>query len=349
MQNRNSAFILSQYDMHSRMADSVGAQAGGTCDEEHDKPASTKTSLDRQASIGQPTPKGTSVSAVGITTPPKRWPTVQQALFANMKATYIGSFNVKSKEDSYVSEITAITITSKGQRLMIDCNNRRVKLFSQNMIFVFSVSVPGTPCDITMVNDTEAVVTMDRSLVYLEVTDTKLRIQQIIDLSFDCLGIAYSNDRLFVTDRKTIRALDLEGRELWSAGRTLFDNDLYVCSNNDGRWVAVIDFNKITITVLDANNGALITSRRLEKGGRPGQVSVDKADNIFVCTYINIEVLTEDLQNEHVLYDIKDTYPQAMAYDQNRRQLIFSQGYNNDDVSCIQLSEDDGTDYITRV
>ena len=262
----------------------------------------------------------------------------QQASLGKMKASEIGTFNVKTDED-HVCFITGIAITASGQRLVVDYNNKKVYLFSQDMRFLSSVSVSGDPYDITMVNDTEAVVTVGQSLVFLEVTDTQLRIKHTINLSFYGLGITHSNGKLFVTDSETIHALDLRGTKLWSVGRSLFKslftNALYVSSNSDGRWIAVTDYDKGTITILDTNNGAVITSRQLKTCDGLRGVSVDMSDNIFVCTGSNIVVLSSDLKNEHVLFNMGNEFFQAIAYDKIKLQLLISR---IDSVRCLQLS-----------
>ena len=193
-----------------------------------------------------------------------------------------------------------------------------------------------------MVNDREAVVTIYKSLVFLEVTDTQLRIKHTIKLSFDCLGITHSNGKLFVSDFTRIHALDLRGTKLWSVGRSLFKSLFelaqYVCSNSDGRWIAVTDCDKKTITILDTNNGAVITSRQLKNCYGLRGVSVDMSDNIFVCARSIIVVLSSDLKNEQLLFNMGNEFPQAIAYDKTKHQLVISKGYNVDIVSCIQLS-----------
>ena len=266
-------------------------------------------------------------------------PAVQQStpgkISGQMKVTQMGNFTVRTQEDITLCFITGITITPSGQRLMVDCDNKKVKLFSQDMRFLSSVSVSGLPWDITMVNDREAVVTVRKSLVVLEVADRQLRIKQTINVSFNSFGITSSKDKLIVTDGTTIHALDLGGRELWSVGQSLFDDARYVCSNSDGRWVAVTDNYKNTITVLDTNNGAVITSRRLEKVGGLRGVSVDTDDNIIVCAGTNIVVLSGDLQDEQLLCNQRGY---AVAYDGNKRQLIVSYGWDIAEVSCYQLS-----------
>ena len=265
----------------------------------------------------------------------------QQASLVQMRATQIRTVNVKTDEDNRKCFITGITITPSGQRLVVDNINRKVKFFSPDMRFLSSVSVPVYPWDITMVNDREAVVTVGQSLVFLEVTDTQLRIKHTINLSFYGLGITHSNGKLFVTDSETIHALDLRGTKLWSVGRSLFKsmftNALYVSSNSDGRWIEVTACDKNTITILDTNNGAVITSRQLKDCNWLFGVSVDLSHNIFVCANPNIVVLSSDLKNEYVLFNMEGDNPQAIAYDKMKHQLIIS--HNDDDrVRCLQLS-----------
>ena len=112
----------------------------------------------------------------------------QQASLGKMKASEIGIFNVKTDEDQ-VCFITGIAITASRERLVVDYNNKKVYLFSQDMRFLSSVSVSGYPWDIAMVKDREAVVTVGQSLVFLKVTDTQLRIKHTMRMPFHFDGI----------------------------------------------------------------------------------------------------------------------------------------------------------------
>ena len=256
--------------------------------------------------------------------------------FRQIQARQTGTYNVRTKEDRNTCMITGVAITSCGQKLFVDNRNGKVKLFSQDMRFLSSVQVSGF--DIIMLNDMEAVVTTERSLVFLEVANEKLRIKQTINLSFHSVGITHSKDNLICTDGQQLHAIDRQGREQLLGGQSSFKNSIYICSSSDGRWIAATDIDKDTITVLDANNGAVITSSQLEKttGRSYLGVAVDSSDNINVCGYQEIIVMSGDLRNERVLFNI-DHIPQAIAYDGTKHQLIISQRYN-DSVCCLQLS-----------
>ena len=313
-----------------------------------------------------PNPMTVSAGHVGTTKQHDRSrPEEQQVLLGQIKATQIGTFNVKLKEDVNECSITGIAITSSGLKLWVDYYNDKVKLFSHDMRFLSSVTVAGNPWDITMVNDREAVVTVKWYLDFLEVAGGQLRIKDTIKMSIMCAGITYSKDKLFVTagaqgTPTEVRALDLRGIEQWSVGKSSFEQWSvgqplfkiagYICSNSDGRWLVVTDHEKKTISVLNANTDDVIASRQLEKKrdwlsnwGSAVGISVDSFDNIFVCKNHEILVLSADLMNEHVLFNLDDTaigdkrWSAFIAYDQNKHQLIISRSFDSN-VVCLQLS-----------
>ena len=267
------------------------------------------------------------------------WPRLKstKSTFGQIKARQIGLYNVRTKEDMNKCYITGVAITSCGQKLFVDYWNGKVKLFSQDMRFLSSLKVQRC-WDITMLNDMEAVVTNGRSLVFLEVANEKLRIKQTINLSFDGCGITHSKDKLICTDRHELHVIDRQGSEQLLGSQSSFRHSRYICSNSDRRWIVATDRSTNTITVLDANNGAVITSRQMEKttGWSYRGVAVDTSDNIFVCGGKEIIVMSGDLKNERVLFNI-DNFAQAIAYDGTKHQLIISQGIN-DSVCCLQLS-----------
>ena len=261
-----------------------------------------------------------------------------KSTFGHIQARQRGTYNVRTKEDRNTCSISGVAITSCGQKLFVDNSNGKVKLFSQDMRFLSSVQVQHG-FDITMLNDMVAVVTSGRSLVFLEVANEKLRIKQRINLSFNSFGITHSNDNLICTDGQQLHVIDRQGSEQLLGGQSLFMQTRYICSNSDGRWIVATDIGENAVTVLDTNNGAVITSRQLKKTTDWSYlgVAVDMSDNIFVCGYKEIIVMSGDLKNERVLFNMGDNGTQAIAYDGTKHQLIISHDVN-DSVCCLQLS-----------
>ena len=269
------------------------------------------------------------------------WPKLKstKSSFGQIKARQIGNYNVRTKEDSNTCWITGVAITSCGQKLFVDRNNGKVKLFSQDMRFLSSVQVLNG-WDITMLNGMEAVVTAEKLLVFLEVANEKLKIKQTINLSFDSYGITHSKDNLICTDGRQLHVIDRQGSEQLLGGQSSFRGGFYICSNSDRRRIVATDRGTNTITVLDANNGAVFTSRQLATMTSLSDlgVAVDTSDNIFVGGDKEIIVMSGDLKNERVLFNIDDNKPQAIAYDGTKNQLIISHGFKDDSVCCLQLS-----------
>ena len=244
------------------------------------------------------------------------WPKLKstKSSFGQIQARQTGTYNVRTKEDRNTCMITGVAITSCGQKLFVDRDNGKVKLFSQDIRFLATVQVHAG-WDITMLNDMEAVVTTDKALAFLEVANENLRIKKTINLSFDGYGITHSKDNLICTDGRQLHVVDRHGSEQLLGSQSSFRYSRYVCSNSDGRWIAATDIDKKTVTVLDANNGAVITSRQLEKttGGSYLGVAIDTSDNIFVCGYKQINVMSGDLKIERVLFNMGDNVAQAIA------------------------------------
>ena len=92
-----------------------------------------------------------------------------------------------------------------------------------------------------------------------------------------------------------------------------------------------------SVAVLNTINGVVITSRPLKHCNRLLGVSVDMSDNIFVCANTNIVVLSSDLKNEHVLFNMGHPSSQAIAYGKKKHQLMISHG-SSDSLGCLQLS-----------
>lgn len=74
-----------------------------------------------------------------------------------------------------------------------------VTLFSKDMTFLSSVSVPGRVWDIAVVNDTEALATVYCSIVLLDISSSQLHIKAVSPVTYDLLGISKYKDKFIVT------------------------------------------------------------------------------------------------------------------------------------------------------
>ena len=86
---------------------------------------------------------------------------------AQLKGRKLRSYNVKLSDDKEKCWITGMAITNDGRRLLVDINNKKVKLFSRDMELLSSVSLSDyNPYDKAVFGDHEAVVTTYKSYWY---------------------------------------------------------------------------------------------------------------------------------------------------------------------------------------
>ena len=194
-----------------------------------------------------------------------------------------------------------MAITEDNRRLLVDCNNNKVKLFSSDMKILSSVSVPDGPCDIAVVDDGMAIVTTNNdTLVELDISGRQLPIIRTVQLDYTARGISSCNDKLVVTCPHTklpsVKLLEQTGREYWSVstdqqGRQLFEYPEYVCFHDDGgiSTVVVTDKEMDTLTLLKAETGEVVTTRQLERERWPRVVTTDTAGNVYVCYLVTLE------------------------------------------------------------
>ena len=275
----------------------------------------------------------------------------QSVALSQLKGRKLRSYNVKMPDDSNDCWIRGMAITNDGRRLLVDWNNKKVKLFSQDMKLLSSLSLSDTPCGIAVISDKEAVVTTDnRSLVLLGISGGKMSINDTTRVPYDVDGISKYGEKLAVTSISpmpaSIKLIDKTGRVYWSVStdgqrQSLFSKPWYVTSDIERNIVTVTDWGNNTLTVLNGDTGAVIKRRSLKDKSPPG-VTTGPSGNIYVCYCGTREVaeLTGDLAEERILLSQQEGLgggPLAIAYDKSCGQLITSYWFSNS-VDIWELS-----------
>ena len=268
----------------------------------------------------------------------------QSVALTQLKGRKLKRYNVKLSNDKEECNITGMAITNDGRRLLVDENNKKVKLFSWDMKLLSSLSLSETPRGIAVISDKEAVViTVNKSLlslVLLNISARHLSINTTTRVPYDVEGISKYGERLAVTSHSpepaTVKLIDKTGRVHWSVstddqGQSLFSTPLFVTSDIERNTVTVTDWGNNTLTVLNGDTGDVI-KRRSVKDKCPYDVTTGPSGNIYVCYFDTREVaeLTGDLAEERILLSQQDGLgdgPLAIAYDKSSGQLITSYEY----------------------
>ena len=258
-------------------------------------------------------------------------------------AIMIGSHSLKIDEDLIECYITGIAVTKDGRKIFADNFNCRVKLFSNDMRYLSSLSVFGQPWDVIVTDDQEAVVTTsDKQLLLLQISAETLTVKHKIDLNFMPFGITKIGDKLVSVSRDTtppsMNIIDMNGDTLWTLsadtqGQELFQRPYYVCSCGDGETSSVIisdnDHRTLTsVRIKDGVSGEIVARRKVIGRGCSG-ITINSNGDIYVCYRWSSEValLNEDLSEQKIIVSKEgclDKYTQAIAYDQTTNQIILS-------------------------
>lgn len=268
-----------------------------------------------------------------------------------VRASKIGSYNVRLKGDKFKCFVSGIAITRDGKKILVDYENQKIKLFSPNLGYLSSVSIPGELWDVTVLSDQEAVVTVGESFVILSISGRRVHIKETTQLSDNVAGITKFKDKIVVINAGfdwSVKIIDRKGKEYLSVsrdqhGKPLFKEPFYVASFVDKKSsrVIVTDYNAGILTLLNGDTGGVITRYEVKNTTESGigGVTVDTGGNIYICTYNDILVLSPDLSREKIL--IKggqlSASPQAIAYDELNHQIIVSFGRDLDNIDCFQL------------
>ena len=281
----------------------------------------------------------------------KRESARQSVALTQLKGHKLGSYNVKLSNDRKECLITGMAITNDSRRLLVDENNKKVKLFSRDMKLLSSLSLSDHPCGIAVISDKEAVVTTDnRSLVLLGISGSKMSINDTTRVPCKVGGISQYGEKLAVTSHspkpRSVKLIDKTGRVYWSMstdaqGQSLFSQPRFVTSDIERNTVTVTDWGNDTLTVLNGDTGDVIKRRSLTYKD-PGGVTTGPSGNIYVCYRDTREVaeLTGDLAEERILLSQQDGLgvgPSAITYDKSCGQLITYYVYDSSYINSVDV------------
>ena len=269
--------------------------------------------------------------------------------------TEMNSHDIKLPDDDKNCWITGIAITEGNRIIMVDFENRKVKMFGTCMRFVFSLCLQFRPWDIAVIRENAAAVSMSgRQLAIIGTSQDDMLIKDTVKLPFDIFGIAAHEDKLIITSLTSdilslpsVKLIDTTGRVYWSVplnhkGRQLFKWPMYVSILNHDSSVVVTDSGNSAITLLHVETGEIIKRYWLPLTVEPQCVTVDPHNNIYIsCIGTNeVVVVSKDLSDTQCLLtkrgflkqwslnstrriDLKGK-PWALCYDKTTQQLIVS-------------------------
>ncbi|XP_053397528.1 uncharacterized protein LOC123552035 isoform X1 [Mercenaria mercenaria] len=244
--------------------------------------------------------------------------------------------NVKIKQDSTTCNIYGSCWTEDGSLLLVDLSNKKLKRANMTSMTVDGYcNFDNKPFGVCCTNRQEAVVTFYTNANFIQFVsiDNQLSPSRKVQMNHNCLGIAYKEDKLYITDdSKTIYIHDMAGNELQaisqdSSGNGLFSGPRQIAFNDVKQGVFVPDWEKGVI-ILDGHYQpvAIFTDSGLSNASG---VCTDRRGNIFVCgrSSDNIIQIGYDCKKRGVVVDKSGGIqtPQSACFDPIQCRLIVTQ------------------------
>ena len=262
----------------------------------------------------------------------------------------ISKVNIRIPDDSEVPCIDGCCCMSDGQVVLCDWNNYQIKLLDSSYKLIGNLKLPAGPQDISVLNDTDVIITLphQRQLLIVAVT-SQLRIIRTIQLDKACWCVDVSGGEIYITctdsEQGEIRILDMSCNERRrislsrEMGTYMLKKPMYIAVSAFSGKIFITDLETETLTCL-TSDGQLVYQYKGQSYGCPGGILVDSADNVLLCDCVHntIVVITPGGRKHGTLLSQKDCmeYPRSLAYRARDNTVIV--GCWSDQLVCIQLT-----------
>ena len=262
----------------------------------------------------------------------------------------ISKVNIRIPDDSTVPCIYGCCVMSDGQAVLCDTNNYQIKLLDSSYKLIGNLKLPTKPADISVLNDTDVIITLPlkRQLLIVSVT-SQLRIIRTIQLDKRCVGVDVSGGEIYITceesEQGEIRILDMSCNERRrislsrEMGTYMLKKPRYIAVSAFSGKIFIADVQTETLTCL-TSDGQLVYQYKGQMLDCPGGILVDSADNVLLCYLLphTIVVITPDGRKHGTLLSHKDgiKYPRSLSYRARDNTVIV--GCLSDQLACIQLT-----------
>ena len=264
----------------------------------------------------------------------------------------ISKVNIRIPDDSEEPSIWGCCYMPGGQAVLCDGNNNQIKLLDSSYKLIANLKLPAWPRDISVLNDTEVIITLpDKKQLLIVSVTSQLRIIKTIQLDKTCGGVDVFGGEIYITcwesEQGEIRILDMSCNE---RRRISLSRVMRTCVVKTPWYIAVSAFSgKIFITDLETeilmcltSDGQLVYQYKDVEFRWPRGILVDSADNVLLCYGWShtIVVITPDGRKHGTLLSDKDgvKYPFSLAYRAIARDNTVIVGCLSDQLACIQLT-----------
>lgn len=247
--------------------------------------------------------------------------------------------------------ILGLDITADGNVLLLDRNNRKLKMFTPEGEYMASRKLPKNPESVAVLADNKAAVSTWNKLIGIVDTtpNAGLPLRKSINLDYHAWGVAGYRDHLIIScslpgshtqSPSSVRMIDMHGKVKWSVTTDAEGMDLFkwagfltVKGGASRDTVIVTDQFRQTITVLNAHNGSIV--KVCDVSGRtPRGVTCDENGEVYVCFESGpLTLWSADMSREKSPGNVDLKSPYAMAYDKKKKELFVTSSSDDSQYS----------------
>ncbi|XP_045180711.2 uncharacterized protein LOC123539992 [Mercenaria mercenaria] len=252
--------------------------------------------------------------------------------------TGTNDMNIKLPNERNTCSIFGSCLTETGMLLLTDYSNKKLKrTYVTNLSAIDHCDFPYGPCFVCNTNKEEATVTFYDNTVQFVYLGNQMTKTRQITLGHRCYGIAYKEDKLYITDNtSSLYIHDMAGNLLQTVSKDSSGNPLFTCSrviafsDNRDKMFAVDFTNRMrTLDIHGKHTDTYTDSDLVQVSG----VDTDRRGNIFVCGYgsNNIVQIGQDGKKKGVIATASDgiARPCSICFDPKQNMLFVTQASND--------------------
>ncbi|XP_053400899.1 uncharacterized protein LOC128557534 [Mercenaria mercenaria] len=268
-------------------------------------------------------------------------------LSPNISMTMQREYECRVKEDDNRRDnIQGICLTTRGNILLTDFLNKKLKQINGTDSLVSCLKVPGSPFGICKIFDDQFAVTLlhEKKVQFVKVNE-QMRLLSSFTLGDKCRGVSYNNCVIFVCcGRGGGKARLAEGPghiELYNENgvlmRSYFESircpiGLAFSSNGKEMWIA----DRYNGLIIMDSNGYLLSKNTFKEVQQPEAICKLRDDIVCISDVKsgNLVTIVDGIVKQILLTDTGGIL--AMCFDDKRSQLIIS-AYGHEKIKVFEI------------
>ncbi|XP_060566621.1 uncharacterized protein LOC132725503 [Ruditapes philippinarum] len=250
--------------------------------------------------------------------------------------------NIKHVNDKEKCCVIDSCFTDDGLLFLADYNNKALKLIDLSSESIKDkLNLETSPRRICQISKNDFAVSLTNQTIQFVTMDNKLITTKQLKLDHVCYGLAYKDNKLFVSDSaKALYIYDMNGIMLKKIttdkqGNAIFKNNRDICVSSDGKMIYVTDHN-IGLIVLDLEGNYKTTITDHDFIYLCG-VCTDKRGNIFVCGWSQskiVQINEKTTEKMGILGNVCNSTSCSFHLKHNRLAVTI---YNSDTIEVYDL------------